>query len=283
MQLREVEQHMDTATVILCIGTALIAIIGIGFFFGIRQKNNKTVYAKSKRIQALRTLNGTTQFFHFQPSYYNHQSCNSKRQLDHFSMNEYLIALIDENEEFCRHLLFMVSQNIERYDAYMRQADTLKTSATEDFCQAFGFSLSKFLKYEERLFKKNLLKKPQTDVIIQCKATYVSPKGRNHYSREQSYNYLDLKFYFERTIDLKKHRQTRQYQIKLERAKMTDSLRYDILKRDHFRCQICGSCAQDGVKLHVDHIIPVSKGGKTVASNLRTLCDRCNMGKSDKI
>ena len=34
----------------------------------------------------------------------------------------------------------------------MRQADTLKTNATEDFCQAFGFSLSKFLKYEERLF-----------------------------------------------------------------------------------------------------------------------------------
>ena len=35
---------MDTATIILCIGTALIAIIGIVFFFGIRQKNNKTVY-----------------------------------------------------------------------------------------------------------------------------------------------------------------------------------------------------------------------------------------------
>lgn len=274
---------MDTVTIILCIGITFIVTIGIGVVFGIHQKNNKTVYAKSKRIQALCALNDTTQFFHFQPYYCNHQSCNSKRQLDHFSMNEYMIALIDENEEFYRHLLFMVSQNIERYDAYVRQADTLKTSATENFCQVFGFSLSKFLKYEERLFRKNLLKKPQTDVIIRCKATYVSPKGRNHYSREQSYNYLALKFYFERAIDLKKHRQTRQYQIKLERAKMTDSLRYDILKRDHFRCQICGSCAQDGVKLHVDHIIPVSKGGKTIASNLRTLCDRCNMGKSDKI
>ena len=36
------------------------------------------------------------------------------------------------------------------------------------------------------------------------------------------------------------------------------------------------------VKLHVDHIKPVSKGGKTELSNLRTLCERCNLGKSDK-
>lgn len=68
-----------------------------------------------------------------------------------------------------------------------------------------------------------------------------------------------------------------------QRRLMTDSLRYDVLKRDGFRCQICGATAKDGYKLHVDHIMPVSKGGKTELSNLRTLCERCNMGKSDKL
>lgn len=68
-----------------------------------------------------------------------------------------------------------------------------------------------------------------------------------------------------------------------ERAKLSDSLRYDILRRDNFRCQICGATQQDGYKLHVDHIVPVSKGGRTEPGNLRTLCERCNMGKSDKI
>ncbi|MBP3922045.1 MAG: topoisomerase DNA-binding C4 zinc finger domain-containing protein [Ruminiclostridium sp.] len=33
----------------------------------------------------------------------------------------------------------------------------------------------------------------------------------------------------------------------------------------------------------MDHIVPVSKGGKSIPSNLRTLCERCNIGKSDKI
>ena len=63
---------------------------------------------------------------------------------------------------------------------------------------------------------------------------------------------------------------------------MNNSVRYDILKRDRFKCVICGRSAKDGVKLHVDHIIPVSKGGKTEYSNLRTLCDACNFGKRDK-
>ena len=66
-----------------------------------------------------------------------------------------------------------------------------------------------------------------------------------------------------------------------ERSLLTPSLRYDILRRDGFRCTICGRGQEDGVKLHVDHIRPVSKGGRTIPENLRTLCQDCNLGKSD--
>ena len=75
-----------------------------------------------------------------------------------------------------------------------------------------------------------------------------------------------------------KYKNTANYQRKL----VTPSLRYDVMKRDGFKCVICGATAHDGVKLHVDHILPVSKGGKTEIWNLRTLCDSCNLGKSDK-
>lgn len=67
-----------------------------------------------------------------------------------------------------------------------------------------------------------------------------------------------------------------------QRSLLTPSLRYDIMKRDGFRCTICGRGQEDGVKLHVDHIKPVSKGGETTPNNLRTLCQDCNLGKSDK-
>jgi len=68
---------------------------------------------------------------------------------------------------------------------------------------------------------------------------------------------------------------------KKERNKMDKSIRYDVLKRDGFKCKICGANGNDS-KLHVDHIIPVSKGGKTEMGNLQTLCQKCNAGKSDK-
>lgn len=83
----------------------------------------------------------------------------------------------------------------------------------------------------------------------------------------------------ERESEMSAHRQF----VAQQRRLMSDSLRYDVLRRDGFRCQICGATQRDGVKLHVDHIYPVSKGGKTEMSNLRTLCERCNMGKRDKI
>ena len=44
----------------------------------------------------------------------------------------------------------------------------------------------------------------------------------------------------------------------------------------------CGRGREDGVKLHVDHIKPVSRGGKSVMSNLQTLCEDCNCGKGNK-
>lgn len=62
-------------------------------------------------------------------------------------------------------------------------------------------------------------------------------------------------------------------------------IRFIVLKRDNFKCCICGaSPAKDStVELHVDHIIPWSKGGETVLENLQTLCSKCNLGKSDLI
>lgn len=60
-------------------------------------------------------------------------------------------------------------------------------------------------------------------------------------------------------------------------------LRFLVLKRDNFKCCACGaSPAKDpAVVLHVDHIIPWSKGGETTLDNLQTLCSKCNLGKSD--
>lgn len=64
---------------------------------------------------------------------------------------------------------------------------------------------------------------------------------------------------------------------------ISDKLRYQILKRDNFKCCACGAspAKEPSVELHIDHIVPWSKGGATKPDNLQTLCSRCNLGKGD--
>ena len=74
----------------------------------------------------------------------------------------------------------------------------------------------------------------------------------------------------------------RKYYAKNQRRLMTQALRRQIAERDNYTCQICGKYMPDGVGLHIDHIVPVSKGGKTVPSNLQVLCSKCNGSKSNR-
>lgn len=60
-------------------------------------------------------------------------------------------------------------------------------------------------------------------------------------------------------------------------------MRFLVMQRDNFRCSICGTVQniEKDLTLHVDHIVAWSKGGETVMENLQTLCNKCNIGKSD--
>jgi len=61
-------------------------------------------------------------------------------------------------------------------------------------------------------------------------------------------------------------------------------LRFRVLRRDRFRCVLCGDSPPMNPEciLHVDHIVPWSKGGKTISDNLRTLCATCNVGRGNR-
>lgn len=264
--------------IFLCFSICLTVIIT-----SLHQKYNKFVIRNSERIQNLLKLNKTTSFNNIDKKMYCFRNtCNSKRQLDNLNLCDYFIGLIESNFEYFSQIYEPLNQNNLKYNKYIKDCDKIKTKATEEKCKQLKTSLKKFVAREDNLFKKNLIS-PTRNINIEIRATYTSPAGRNSYSKTIKYDFSEFESIYCYTIELIKQKNTRQYQIKLERAKLSDSLRYDILRRDNFRCQLFGLSSHDGVKLHVDHIIPVSKGGKTTFSNLRTLCDRCNMGKSDKI
>lgn len=57
------------------------------------------------------------------------------------------------------------------------------------------------------------------------------------------------------------------------------ALRFQVLKDDNYRCQLCGYGARDGKQLEVDHKLAVAHGGTNERENLWTLCFECNRGK----
>jgi len=66
-----------------------------------------------------------------------------------------------------------------------------------------------------------------------------------------------------------------------KRKTLSKALRFEVFKRDKFKCVYCGASAPD-VLLQIDHIDPVSGGGTNNILNLVTACFGCNNGKSDK-
>ena len=69
-----------------------------------------------------------------------------------------------------------------------------------------------------------------------------------------------------------------------QRSLMTAALREFIKNRDKYACKSCKVSIKDEAHLllEVDHIIPVSKGGLSIETNLQTLCWKCNRTKSNK-
>ena len=131
-----------------------------------------------------------------------------------------------------------------------------------------------FKEIEEELCQKRKIS-PISDLTVSVELFYSSLHGRKNYSSE-------YRFYIDDIVDcFGKIESEIEYQqsVKYQRDLMSAKLRYKVLQRDGFKCKLCGRTQEDGVKLHVDHIFPVSKGGKTEMSNLRTLCDECNLGK----
>jgi hypothetical protein len=60
------------------------------------------------------------------------------------------------------------------------------------------------------------------------------------------------------------------------RPPMRADTRWSVLRFANFKCSQCGEAERP---LHVDHIVPLSRGGSGEMENLQCLCDRCNLRK----
>ena len=58
--------------------------------------------------------------------------------------------------------------------------------------------------------------------------------------------------------------------------------RFNVFLRDRFSCQYCGH-RRETRELTFDHLVPRSKGGRTLWENVVTACSACNMRKANRL
>ena len=62
------------------------------------------------------------------------------------------------------------------------------------------------------------------------------------------------------------------------KARIPLNLRRRIIERDGYYCVYCDEDLHDA-EIHMDHVIPESKGGPTTYDNLQVTCRKCNLAK----
>lgn len=225
-------------------------------------------------------LNGKYYFSQTKNQWVINHPVKSKKALERLNPNDVVIYYFENNINGFSENFEKVIENRLLYAKYITEyEEIMKTNHVypmESFPKARDFY--KFCKYEKERTSQIRIK-DSFGMTVDVNVSYSSPKGKNQYRRCFKYRYENVLYCYTQWKNSARFKTSAAY----ERSLMTDSLRYDIFKRDNYRCQICGASANDGVKLHVDHIVPVSKGGKTEPSNLQTLCERCNLGKSNKM
>lgn len=157
---------------------------------------------------------------------------------------------------------------MRRVDYYYRR-NTISLS--------FGLEAHEFGKLLKRLYHEENMSAQEIVDLIKTKANVtISPK-----SIQRQVKLMGLIRTGADAFRLAAKRGRVQWAYKSEKMKkrgLATSLRYSILKRDGFRCVLCGLDASNSL-LEVDHVLAKVSGGTDESSNLRTLCHECNLGK----
>lgn len=199
------------------------------------------------------------------------------------SCSDYLIGYMNDNLTDFTNALYDTAHNREAYILY--KEDVLKIDRNAGFDKEIKhFREKKLKKYETKLFNKYLLE-PTLYLDVKVVLSYYDMgdnfKGRKHYDFKEE----EIKSYIGRLKNRSGYfyndDEIWQALTRYERGKVSLKLRFSIYERDNYTCKCCGKHGYRN-DLEIDHIVPISRGGKSTYDNLQTLCHNCNYKKGSK-
>ena len=261
--------------------------LGVGLFFLIRYLVNKPynvfINNHSLSIKNLKRINNDYRILNYSDTYLSHEYDN-ENFYNNISNVDYLIYQLQFIQRDVIQNIKIEKENLSRFDHYQKLVR--KTCNLGQFdCDMGKLKKDKLLRFEEKRFNNLLHKRPMYySITVELYRTDIKGKilemKRDRFSSSEIQNYINQlnnrrgSYYLNRDIWLSISR--------VERGKVSNKMRFAIYKRDGYRCKRCGR-RDNGTNLEIDHIIPISKGGKSDYYNLQTLCRRCNKEKGDSI
>ena len=241
----------------------------------------------SLAIRAIKELNSKYQFSPIYPLIY--KNCyDSTRNFEDISCKDYLIYQFHLNTLSVRRIIKSRNNNISKEIDYKSKVDLAKDKLGNFDVSIEDLNEEKLRNIESIVFN-DLIEKVNTDFYAEVHL-YLT-RGRMHRVIDEKKESFDLNEIIDalKSIDSSKLKDGRRFYSgevwnsieRVERAKVSNELRQEIFERDGYTCVNCGSTEKES--LEIDHIQPISKGGKTEPSNLQTLCRNCNIRKGNNI
>ena len=197
------------------------------------------------------------------------------------SPKDYLIYQLQYKYKEVKNALNDANENKKLYEEYVKEVKSITQLNTYDVDQLPLFRIG--LAKKEKSILNRSVQKPKTDFSIVVELILTTINGYYRTSKSCYFCADDINNLLTKITDkdngFYNDDEIWQSICRVERGKVTNKLRFFVYDRDGHRCVKCGS----PYDLEVDHIFPVSKGGKSTPDNLQTLCHRCNVAKSNTI
>ena len=265
------------AVVCAIVGIVVLALAITKYFY------RRWIVENSVALKKLRAINAKYVFRRVEQRKLT-QEYDAKHNYDNVSPKDYLIYQLVYLQHQLKNDFASAKENIETYRKY-REEITAECSVV-DYENVKWILFKKYAQKIERNLLNKVALKPETRVTIIVELYHVNS---NHIlkSRKGETFYEDEIIRLIKRVGNKRGNFYQDREIwdaicRVERARVSNRMRFSIYDRDGYHCRKCGKSGWSHY-LEIDHIIPISKGGKSTYDNLQTLCRECNLEKGSKV
>lgn len=267
---------------------SLISIFVIGpliTYLSIKRKIYvQYVEENSESIKMLKHLNTKYVFNEFDESNRFNHTYDNANFYNNISCKDYLIYLVSlKTKEFINKINAVKANRIlyNEYDKKVKEITIFGNYGNKET----NLDKSKLISIENDIFNKLKLN-PRLYYYVTIKL-YCSKINGDVYDKKSQIFYYEEIMYIIQQVTNKSGKFYNEQDVwdaicRVERGKVSNKMRFSIYERDGYRCKRCGK-KQEMNDLEIDHIFPISKGGKSTYDNLQTLCRRCNKLKGNSI